>query len=162
MEVRPSTVRDRDAVRGAVVLDHVGVVDRHELAARVEVVDRVAALAHEVGDEPVGVGHRHLRAVDEARLHVLPLLGVALPRRVAQRAQLELVVPGFPIAQVALGLAASVGTFDGPVVLGPKALLEVMPAATARSRRDGRNDHQHHHDGDDDPDPGVHGWFPLG
>ena len=69
----------RDAVRGAVVLDHVGVVDRHELAARVEVVDRVAALTHEVGDQPVGVGDRHLGPVDEAALHLLPLLRVALP-----------------------------------------------------------------------------------
>ena len=96
-------------------------IDRHELTARVEVVDGVPALAHEVGDEAVGVGDRHLRPVDEAALHLLPLLRCSAARGVAERVQVELVVAGLALAEVTLGVAAPVGAVDGAVVLGTEA-----------------------------------------
>src|SRR3954465_1155661 len=44
-------VRNRDPVRGAVVRDHLGMVDREVVRALVEILDRVAAVTHHLLDQ---------------------------------------------------------------------------------------------------------------
>ena len=107
-------------VRGAVVLDEVGVVDRDERRLLVEAVDRVAPLAHHLVEQRLGVAERVLGRVDEAGLRVVPLVGVLLARRGAERADVELVAGLGPIGQLVLGvptvLAASrPGRRCGPI-----------------------------------------------
>jgi len=43
----------------------VGVVDRDQHGVRLEVVDGVAEVAHDLCDHAVGVGHRDLRPIDK-------------------------------------------------------------------------------------------------
>ena len=81
-------------MRGAVVLHDHGMVDRHVCSALLEVLgDGVAALAHDLRDERVGLGHRGRRLIDEGPLRRGPALGVALARRGFQVADLQLRAP---------------------------------------------------------------------
>src|SRR5215218_128400 len=81
----------RDAVRGAVVLDHLRVIDRHVGGALLELVgDRVAALAHDLDDERVGLADGGGGLVDEPPLRGAPALDVAVARAGVELADLEL------------------------------------------------------------------------
>ena len=57
-----------DRVRRAVVLDDLGMVDGDVGRLLLEVLDGVAALAHDLGEQRVRVGQRRRRLVDELRL----------------------------------------------------------------------------------------------
>ena len=63
----------------SVVLDDRRVIDRDVGRLLVKVVDRVAALAHHLGHEPIRVAHCARRIVDERGLHRPPAVGV-VPR----------------------------------------------------------------------------------
>lgn len=63
----------------SVVVDDLGMVDRDEVGLRLEVVERIAAITHHLGDEFVGVHHCNQGSIDEARLELGPLLPVPIP-----------------------------------------------------------------------------------
>src|SRR5919198_2010106 len=67
-------VRRPDPVRRPIVLDDVRMVDGDRVGTRIEVVDRIAAVAHHLLDEMVRLGDGLGRRVDEAHLHRAPLL----------------------------------------------------------------------------------------
>ena len=120
--------RGLDRVRLAVVLDHVRVVDGDVVRLLVEVLDRIAALAHDLGHERVGVGQRARRLIDELGLRRPPALGVALARRRLERADVigtsaveALAQLGFTVARAAL--------FDHAVVLRTEAFAQLGGAA---------------------------------
>lgn len=69
-------LRKMDAVSGSVVLDNRRVVDRDVGRLLVEIVDRITALAHHLGNQPVRVAQCARRIVDECCLHRLPPVGV--------------------------------------------------------------------------------------
>src|SRR5580700_11318972 len=92
-----------DPVRGPVILHHLRVVDRHQVGLRVEIPHRVATRVHDAVEQPVSGHDRLLRLVDEAFLHVLPLLGEPGSRLLRQRLDVE---PGtllLAITQLGLG-----------------------------------------------------------
>src|SRR4029453_4948364 len=72
-----AVVAGGDGVGGPVVVHHLGVVDRDVGGPLLEVVDRVAAVAHDRGDQPVGLAGGLGRLVDELGLGVAPGLEVA-------------------------------------------------------------------------------------
>ena len=53
-------------------------VDRDDRRLPVEIVDRVAALAHHLGHQAIGLRDGAGRIVDERRLNLFPLLLIAL------------------------------------------------------------------------------------
>ena len=126
-----------DRVRLAVVLDDFGVVDRHVGRLLLEVLDRIAALAHHFGDERVGVAERGRRLVDELRLRRTPAFGVAVARGRAQRADVEPAPPFAALAQLGLRGTLVAMLFNGTVVLGPEALAQLCraPPLIRRARR---------------------------
>ena len=71
-----------DLVRGAVVLDHFGMVNRQILGPPIEVAHGVAANHHQLIDERVGFDHSLARIIHESRLHTAPPIR-ELPMRLA-------------------------------------------------------------------------------
>src|SRR5205085_8480121 len=99
-------------------------VDRDVRRPLLEVLDRIAALAHHLLDQRVGLADRAARVVDEAGLRDLPRLDVALPRARDERPDVELRAALLPLGQLGLGLPLGRRLGDGAFVLGPEALLE--------------------------------------
>ena len=126
----PSALATADRVRPAVALDDLRMVDRDERRAVVEVLDRVAAVAHHVLDEAIGIVDRRGRIVDELGLRSLPGVHVARAGQRRERPQLELVVAVLALAQIGLGGLAVAGAIDGAVVLGPEAATEELRSAS--------------------------------
>src|SRR5215218_3005871 len=140
----------RDAVRGAVVLDHLRVIDRHVGGALLELVgDRVAALAHDLDDERVGLADGGGGLVDEPPLRGAPALDVAVARAGVELADLELLAALAALLQLGLGLAAvAAALLDGALVLGAEALLQLLglPLAHQQDGSDHRGDHDDRQD----------------
>ena len=87
----------------AVVLDDLRVLDGDVFGAAVEVVDRVAAGAHDVDDQRVGAVHGLHRVVDEAALDVDPAVLEAVALLGLQVADVERAVPLLPLGELGLG-----------------------------------------------------------
>ena len=84
--------------------------------------------AGELGEQPVRLGDRLLRRVDEAFLSGRPAGRVLVPRRGLQRPRPQRAVPLHPLGEFTLGgLGVAVVPGDGPVVLGPEAPPQVLP-----------------------------------
>ena len=98
----PVVLRLINRVCAAVVLDDVGVVDGDVGRAMVEVVDRVAALAHHPGHQALGAPDGVLRGVDELRLHALPRRRVFLSRLGGQLDDVELLALLLALDQLGL------------------------------------------------------------
>ena len=140
-----------DAVRGAVVLDDHGMVDRHVCSALLEVLgDGVAALAHDLRDERVGLGHRGRRLIDEGPLRRGPALGVALARRGFQFADLELRASVATLGQFGLRFTAVPAIGEDASVFGTEILLQLLRSPAAHEQH-GEHDHDDHEDRHDDP-----------
>jgi hypothetical protein len=136
-------------VGGAVVLDDHRVVDRHVGGALLEVLgDRIAALAHDLGDQLVGLGHGGPGLVDEAPLGRRPALGVVLALVGIELADLELRPPLAALGELGLGLAAVAAVGDDAAVLGPEVVLQLMgpPAAHEQHGEHDDGDHEDRHD----------------
>src|SRR6185503_12229089 len=150
----------RDAVRGAVVLDDLRVVDRDVGRALVELVrDGVAAVAHDLHHERVGLADGRAGLVDEAPLRAAPAVGVAVARGGLELADLELVATLPALAKLGLGLAAvPAALLDRAFVFGAEALLQLLRSSLARKdqRTDDQGDQNDRHDHDD------HGYLPPG
>src|SRR4051794_32650986 len=142
-----------DVVGGAVVLDDLGVVDGDIGRALVELVgDGVAAVAHDLHHERVGLADGGRGLVDEATLGVAPAVGVAVARGGLELADLELVAPLTALAQLGLGFAAvAAALLDRGLVFGAEALLQLLrsPLAHENDRSDDQGDHDDRHDHDD-------------
>ena len=135
-------------MRSAIALDDQRVVDGDERRAVVEVLDRVAAVAHDVLDQAVGVDDRDCRIVDELGLRALPGIHEALAGQRRERPELELSWRLLAVAQLGLGGAAIAGAIDGAVVLGPEALAQALGSAPADGR--GQDQYGDDDDGDDE------------
>ena len=144
-----------------VVLDGVGVVRREEGEGLLAVQAGVAALGHHLAHQLVGGVDGLDRHLDEVGLHGLPLHGAATARLRAQGPDLQPVALLLRLAQARLaGAGAPVG--DGPVVLGPEALLQALPPGVTTARGDPEGDHDQQeseggHDNDDGDGGGCDG-----
>jgi len=123
-------------MRAAIVLNHLGVVDRNEVGLSIKVSHRIALVNHHVGDQRIGSAKRKRRGIDELNLHLAPirLVTVALPR--VKRPNREPVALVGASLQVGLGLPGAARCLDCPVVFRTEAISEL--AAPPRSPR-------HHH-----------------
>src|SRR3954470_906861 len=143
----------RDVVGGAVVLDHPGVVDGHVGRALVELLrDGVAAVAHHLHHERVGLADGGRRLVDEPPLGVPPALGVAVARGGLELADLELIAALAALVQLGLRFTAvAAALLERAVVLRAEALLQLLGSALARveQRSDDQGDHDDRQDHDD-------------
>src|SRR5207247_992733 len=117
-------VRLRDAVRGAVPLDELRMLDGDVRRPLLEVVRRVAAFLHDLLDERVRLDHRTGRVVHELDLRRLPALHVALPRLGCQLADVQRLVTLLPMAQLTLGFTPIARLLDGAVVLASETFSE--------------------------------------
>jgi hypothetical protein len=126
-----------------VVLGQVGVVDGDHLDPLVELVDRVAPVAHHPLHQLVGVGDGGRGLVDEPLLDGTPLLGVALPHGRVEVDDLEGVAALGPPGELGFGTAPVALLGDDPVVLGTEPLLQRAGPHPGRQQRAG-------HDQDDD------------
>ena len=146
--------------RGPVVSDQLGVVHRDDVGLTVEVVCGVAASAHDLLHEPVGVAERAGGVVDEARLHLSPGRVVLLAFDGVEAAQLQLLAVLLALGQVLLGGAAVATVADRPVVLGAELVLELARLALTLQTDQGERRQGDHHDDEDDDDRGAHGGLP--
>jgi hypothetical protein len=94
-------------------------VDGHVCGALLEVLrDRIAALAHDLRDERIGLGHRRRRLIDEGPLRRCPALGIALARGGFQFADLELRASVAALGQFGLRLSAVAAVGEDTPVFG--------------------------------------------
>ena len=108
-------------------------VDGHVGGALLELVrDGVAAVAHDLHHERVGLADGRSGLVDEAALRGPPAIGVAVAGRGVELADLEPVVALAALEQLRLSLLAVASLGDGPLVLGAEALLQLLGSALAR------------------------------
>ena len=118
----------------AVVVHDVGVVNGDVVSAAVEVVDRVAAQAHDLHDEHVGVVQCPGRVVDEVALDGGPglvelgaLLGPQIP-------DVELAASFLAFGELGLGGLAIARPGHAAFVLGSEVLPQAFgPAAPGRA-----------------------------
>ena len=66
-------LRQVQGMSGPIVLNNVRVIDRDVGRPPLEIVDRVTAVAHDLGHETIGVADRFRRVVDECSLYRPPL-----------------------------------------------------------------------------------------
>ena len=144
-----------DAMRDPVVLHHLRVVDRHQAGLGLEITHRVAARLHDAVHKPVGGLHRVGWLIDEALLHVLPLLGETHPRVLGQRPDVKPGTLPLALTQVGLGGPPTRAGVNCPLVFWAKALTQRRRSALAGRRRD-EDDDNHGSDGNQDPYPGSH------
>src|SRR6266508_2297259 len=145
-----------DGVRRAVVVDHLRMVHRDVGRALLEILDRVAALAHDLVDQPVGAAGRLGRRVDEARLDHAPLLEVAVARAGLQRHDAQLLATRAAVVELMLGRLAAARVPDRSVVLRPELVAEPRGALPAEHQPCER---ERHDDDDGDEQAGIH--WPL-
>ena len=120
-------------MRGAVVLDDLRMVDGDVGGALLELVrDGIAAVAHDLHHERVGLADGRSGLVDEAPLRGPPALGVPVARRGLELADLELVAALAALEQLGLSLPAVAALGDRPLVLGAEALLQLLGSSLAR------------------------------
>src|SRR3954453_11663796 len=154
--------RPGDAVRGAVPLDELRMLDGDVGGPLLEVVDRIATLPHDALHQVARFRYRSRRIVDEARLRFLPLLDVALARIVRKRPELELVVTLLTLRELAFGLATTAGLLQLAVVLRAEAILQRARSTRAHRAPHHSDNDDRCHDGNRDPDPRIHvGSFRL-
>jgi hypothetical protein len=113
-----------DRVGGPVVLGHLGVVDRDVGSSLLEVVDRVAPVAHDLGHQAVGLAGGCGRVVHEPALGGPPCLEVAVPGGGLEGNDVELLAPLLAGREVGFGAALVAGSGDSALVLGPELLLQ--------------------------------------
>src|SRR6266540_3403594 len=145
-----------DGVRRAVVVFHLCSVHRDVGRALPEILDRVAALAHDLVDQPVGAAGRLGRRVDEARLDHAPLLEVAVARAGLQRHDAQLLATRAAVVELMLGRLAAARVPDRSVVLRPELVAEPRGALPAEHQPCER---ERHDDDDGDEQAGIH--WPL-
>jgi len=104
------------------------VIGGQQLGALTEVLHRVAAIAHHVPDELVGLGQRRSGPVDELGLHGLPALGVAVAGRGLQRADVEPVTPIGDLTEVLVRVTFAAACPHLALVLRSESLLQVGAA----------------------------------
>jgi hypothetical protein len=129
--------------------------------ALLEVIRRVAALAHHPLHERVGFANRRARVVNEPDLHVTPFGDVPLTRRRRELADVESLAPFASLLQLAFCRLAVAGGFDGAVVFRTEAFLQTTRPPCSRSAHHDHADHDHHSDDDHDPDPRSHRCLPC-
>lgn len=69
-----AAVPQGDIVPGAIMLDHIRVVDRNIASPLLEVADGIATRTHHLGKERVGIVDRSLWIVDEGSLYFGPAI----------------------------------------------------------------------------------------
>ncbi len=147
------TVVVADLPRLAVVLHDPRVVDREVVGAPVEVVvDRVAAGAHDLGDEQVRGLQRPPRVVDEPALDLVPRVAEPVALLGAQVPDVELLAALAPLGELGLGGATVARRGHAALVLGPEMLLQLRRAPPA-----GQHHPEHDEDQQDEDDQDDHG-----
>ena len=138
-------------MRGAVVLHDHGMVDRDVCSALLEVLGHgVAALAHDLRDERIGLGHRGRGLIDKGPLRGGPALGVPFARCGFQFADLELRASVAALGQFGLRFTAVPAIREDASVFGTEILLQLLRSPTAHEQH-GEHDHDDHEDRHDDP-----------
>ena len=142
-----------------VVLDYVRMVDGDVGRALVEVLDRIAALAHHVDDEAVCRPDCSARGLDEPRLDLLPRGPVGRLSLLVERAGLEPRTSLDARLELGLGAAAVAQVLGRPLVLGSERLAQPLgprPPASAGDGEDEGEDDEHDRSDDGDPHPVFH------
>lgn len=141
---------------GTVVLDDRRMIDRDVGGPLLEVVDRAAALAHDLRHEFVRVNDCARGVVDERGLHGLPLTGVPLQCGVCQRNDFELVALSLALCELSFGRPLLTGRGHGAFILWSEPLLESAPPLATAHHEGGdqhhHGDHDHRHDHNPYPD----------
>ena len=133
-------------MRLAVVLDHVRVVDGRVGGLLVEVLDRIAALTHDLRDQLVGIGQRRSGLVDELGLRGLPALDVALARALVERLDVIAAPSVAALAQLGFSCTLVAVLVERAVVLRAKAFTQLRGLALPVQEH--AHDHEQHDDDD--------------
>ena len=96
-----------------------------------KVVHRIAALAHDLAHEAVGLPDGFLRCVYEPSLNSQRLLGESLALLLIERPDIEALAPLLAPGELGLGLLAIPVPLEHSVVLRAEALPELLRAAPA-------------------------------
>jgi hypothetical protein len=148
-------VRQRDVPRGAVMADHMRVVDGDVRRALLEVDHRIAARLHGLFHQTVGLADRQRGIIDEARLDVLPGGAETLLLLGRQRPDIEGLDTLLPGLQLPLRAAWSV-RFHGGLVFGPELIFQGPgPPAPVDVPDHQADDHGRENDDDRDDRPRV-------
>jgi len=148
------------AVRGSIILDHLGMAHRNVRGSLFEIAHRVSARLHQPLDKLVRLRNRASRVVHETGLDRSPLICKGLLFFRSQPAQGELLDPPLAGHQHILRLRRSNFAY-GSVVLRAELLTQLRSAALAHSHNSHQNRHDHDHCCNDNLDPGVHRFLLL-
>ena len=90
-------------VRLTVVLDHLGMVNGHQIGLSFEVLDRVAPSDHYARDKCIRLTKSSRRRINKFPLHLTPALLVTVPLNRAKRLNSDTLTLLNPVLQVHLG-----------------------------------------------------------
>src|ERR1700722_19102173 len=119
-------LRRGDAVRGAVVVDNLRVINRDVRSPAVEIIYGITSFAHHLGYQTIRGAYRTCRIVHEARLHLLPADSEIRQGRGGQRDDVELVMLAFARREFAHRTFLATGLVYHPLVLGAVVLFEPL------------------------------------
>jgi len=112
-------VANRNLVRDAIILHDRRMIHRNVGDSLLEIRDRIAAHAHYFLDQNVGICHRGLRIINEARLGVFPSIGKFRPLLIVKRFDVELGHTLLPLLQELFGMSGvAIVCAHCPIVFG--------------------------------------------
>src|ERR1700742_3434067 len=155
--------RDVDAVRGAVVVDDLRVIERDVRRPAVEIVDGVTPFAHHLSHQTVGDTYGGGGVVHESGLHLLPAGAEVGERRRRERNDIELASFAFSRSEfphgtfLASGLGYQVLVLTAVVLFQPLRFYTEADHAYCDNRRHDRHDGDGRHQ---DPFPRGHQKLP--
>ena len=142
----PSLPSLRERSSRPVVLDDHGMIDGQVLGSSLEVLQRIAARGHDLGDELVRLADRAVRVVHEQRLDATPLARERIRLILSELSKIE--------TADAIGSLAKNGvrtrgpdSLNGTVILGSESFSQVPAARTAHVGPDPKHEQQHDHTG---------------
>ena len=119
-------------MRAAIVLNHLGVVDRNEVGLSIEVSHRISLVDHHVGDQRIGSAKRKRRGIDELDLHLAPIRRVTVALPSVKRPNRE------PVALFGTGLQVGLGLPGAARCIQDRNDLGVGDAASLAAPSRGR------------------------
>lgn len=150
-------VTQRHFVGDAIVGDQLRVLDGQVVRPLFEVADRIAAGAHDLAEQVVGVADRRARIVDELGLHPAPAAGEPCGFFTGQRANVKSLDALLAALEGFLGPSPVAVFVDRGDILGPimrPQLLRPPPLGVAHRDDDSGDDDDRY--GDQDCGVGVH------
>jgi len=132
-----------ERARSTVILNDHGMIHGQVGGPALEVLERIAARGHHLGHELVGLPHRVIWVVHEARLNATPFTGKRGDLFLSELVQVESAdtLGALPENRVR---SISADSLNGSFVFRSKALAQVDPLPTARvipGRQDKQQDH---------------------